>query len=198
MANGIGFKQVGQLLSTAVKKGSIQAAVAQQVASQAKEQAKTFSIQTFGFDFTNLFTQLLVIYAVAFFIQIYVKAKLFFDNPEVQRTIFAGFFGIAGILWNLFAPKPETNPTKITENQFINELFSEEGFKGFKYWNAVNLLVALLIIATYFRHRRMTGNNVEPATTVGFILILSAVTLVGIIPVIKKLKVTDFNIESLR
>ena len=36
MANGIGFKQVGQILSKAVKKGSIQGAIASQVASQAR------------------------------------------------------------------------------------------------------------------------------------------------------------------
>ena len=129
-----------------------------------------------------------------------MKAKILFDNPQTQNSIAIGIFGLAGLLFAFFRPK-ETDPQKLTENKFINELFSEEGFKGFKYWDIINILVMLIIVATYMRLRSdSTGidgkPSIQPATTAMFIILFLAVSIIEVSSLFPRIKKMDFSIGN--
>jgi len=194
----LGFKEVGKILSKGITKGSIQKEIAEQVVKGTVDSARGISRQAFAFDFIPLLTTILVIYAVAWFIDIYFKAKLFFADEVIRSSIIAGFFGLSGLLFNFFVPKNLPDATKLTDNEFINKLFSEEGFNGLRFWDIINVLVGIIIISTYFRHRNQVNGDVDPATTAGFIMLFIAVALVEIPSLVNRLKTTDFNIASMR
>jgi len=195
------LQQIAQVFGKAIVRTSSKAGVAATVTSEAIDVARVLSKKSFGFDFVTLIITILIVYAAAWFIDIYMKAKLFFDDPAVQSSIIAGLFGLAGLLFNFFLPK-ETNPQKLTDNKFINDLFSDAGIKGFRYWDVVNLLVMLIIVATYFRLRsdsmdREGKPKIQPATTALFIILFLAVSLIEVPSLVKRLKMTTFGIQAM-
>ncbi len=61
----------------------------------------------------------------------------------------------------------------------------------------------VIIVATYFRVRSESidsegKTNVQPVTTALFIILFIAVSLVEIPSLVKRLKMTDMNIEAMR
>ncbi len=196
------IQQLAQLIGKGIAKSAPKTTVSGTVASEAFDVARVLSRKSLGFDFVGLIVAILIIYGVSFFIDIFMKAKLFFDDSELIVRIGLGIFGIAGLLLNFFLPK-ETNPTKLTNNQFINDLFSDEGFKGFKFFDIVNIIVMVIIVATYFKVRSESidsqgKTNVQPVTTALFIILFIAVSLVEIPSLVKRLKMTDLGIEAMR
>ena len=196
------IQQLAQLIGKGIAKGSTRTSPSATIASEAFDVAKVLSRKSLGFDFVGLIVAILIIYATAVFIDWFMKAKLFFDDAELITRIGLGLFGVAGIIINLFLPK-ETNPTKITESQFINDLFSDEGFRGFKFFDIVNIIVMIIIVATYFKVRSESidsqgKTNVQPVTTALFIILFIAVSLVEIPSLVKRLKMTDLGIEAMR
>ena len=88
-------------------------------------------IEIFGFDFIQFGVQIIIFLGVAYLLEIYIKARLFFNDPSNQRRTIAGLFGIGGIIFNLIAENlieksySLKRPFLNHESYYIKELFSK-------------------------------------------------------------------------
>lgn len=178
MVQGIGFKEVGKL----IKMGKL--APQQLIAKETVGVGKAVSNDLFGYDFMSLGIKLLVFYGVAL---IFGK---FMETVIWSRGIFATIAPLFGFK----IPKSEELPTSLIK------LFTE-GYKGFKYWDVVKIVGVILVIAEFLRYtgqNKKSGSSSSPMTIGIFILIISALTVTTVPELFKRLKGTDFNLESFR
>ncbi len=207
MAKGIPLQTLKKLIS----KSNIGVAVA----GKGLETVSALSKEKFGYDFLGLGIKLIIFYAVAFLIEWYMRGKIFVDevieNPQSQTILLTGIFGIGGFIGDFimkqFLQDKEQNPDKtfttsaFFSNKYIRELFSDNGIKGFKYWDIIKIITLLLVIMEWKRFNDMTkasNGQVSPLTHGMFMLFIFAISLTIIPDLIKKLKTTDFNLESLK
>lgn len=184
MVDGIGFKQVGQLLSQAVKKGSLQAQVGKEATKQVVGTAQQLSIEAFGFDFTGLFMKLIFFFALNFLFAKFMEAIIF------TRGIWVTVARLLGIQIPPADQVPDT----------IKKLF-DGGLGGFKFWDIVKLLAILLVVWEYFNYRKAqlsVGKSTSPLTTGVFVSIIGFLSITALPQIFKRLKTTDFNLEQFR
>jgi uncharacterized membrane protein YecN with MAPEG domain len=178
LAQGIGFKEVGKLLS----KQKINPA--QIITKESIGIGKTASVDLFGYDFVGLGIKLLVYYGVA----------LIFG--KFMETVFfgQGLFLQLGKLLGFDIPNGEELPAS------LKQLFTT-GYQGFKYWDIIKVVGIVLVIAEFLRYtsaNRKVGSPSSPMTIGIFLLITIALTLTTVPELWKRIKGTDFNLESFR
>jgi len=154
------------------------------VATTGLQVGKAASKEIFGYDFVGLLVKLFVFYAVAF-----VFAKF------MEGVIYArGAFSIIANTLGFNIPTSEELPNS------IKDLFGE-GVKGFKFWDIIKIVSILLVTAEFMRYvntNKALGAKASPMTIGIFTLIIVALGLTTVPELIKRVKGTDFNLESYR
>ena len=83
----------------------------------------------------------------------------------------------------------------------LKNLFGEQGVKGFKFWDIIKVISILLVIAEFSRYvntNKSLNAKSSPMTIGIFTLIIITLGLTTIPELYKRVKGTDFNLESLR
>ncbi len=180
MASNISAKVLQKLLL----KGGTKLNPALAVAGIGIDTAKSASREIFGFDFVNLGLKLLVYFTVA----------LIFSKV-MEAIIFArGSFVLIANLFGFNIPKEEQLP------QTLKDLFNG-GIHGFKFWDIVKIVALLLVITEmimYINQNRRVGSNPSPMTLGVFTLIIVSLGITTVPEIVKRIKGTDFNLESLK
>lgn len=177
MAQGVSFKQISQVLGQAIKKGQTPQTI---ITGQAVGQARQFATEQFGYDFIGLGIKLLVYFAVTFLFAKFMEMVIFASGGLV-------------IIVNLLGWKV---PNKDQLPDSLKKLF-DGGISGFKFWDLVKLIAILLVIAEFIRYVNLPQKS-SPMTIGIFIAIVSLLSVTTFPELIKRIKNTDFNLESLR
>jgi|TARA_R110002012_G_scaffold12918_2_gene56676 hypothetical protein len=155
------------------------------VTSATLQTGKTVSKEIFGYDFVGLIVKLAVFYLVAF-----VFAKI------METIIFSrGAFKIIANTLGFNIPQADQLPDS------LKNLFGEQGVKGFKFWDIIKVISILLVIAEFSRYvntNKSLNAKSSPMTIGIFTLIIITLGLTTIPELYKRVKGTDFNLESLR
>ncbi len=80
---------------------------------------------------------------------------------------------------------------KLTEPNFLTQLFSEEGFEGVRYWQIINLIgIAIVVIELlqYLTNNKRLGGKPSAATIAIFGLIVLLLTSFTIPDMVKSLQ----------
>ena len=152
------------------------------IAKQGAKQAQKISTQYLGFDFVPLITSLFIFYVISF-----VIAKFM----EASKLASGGFMALSKLL-GFKIPSSAELPNTWTE------LFSETGYKGFKFWDLINIIAVLIVIVTAFNFQKSTeatGNKVQPITWAIFGLIVGFITIAGISKLVMKFTERKFQQE---
>jgi len=97
--------------------------------------------------------------------------------------------------------KNKSGLSNFWSNEKIKQLFSEQGFHGLNYWSVIKIIVILLVIAEFSQYLKMNknlGGKASSFTIAIFTLIIIALGLTTVPDLIKRIKTTDFNLESYR
>ena len=97
--------------------------------------------------------------------------------------------------------KNKSGLSNFWSNEKIKQLFSEQGFHGLNYWSVIKIIVILLVIAEFSQYLKMNknlGGKSSSFTIAIFTLIIIALGLTTVPDLIKRIKTTDFNLESYR
>ncbi len=184
MAKGVSLQQVSQIIGQAIKKGGGKASVAQVVTKEGIGIAKTISTELFSFDFITLGLKLFVYFTVALIFAKFMEAVIFGQGIWIQLGRLLGF--------NI--PKAAEIPEP------LRKLF-DQGISGFKYWDIIKIIAIILVIAEFVRYlesNKSSGRKSSPITMGIFVLIIIALSITTLPELFKRLKVTDFNLESLK
>jgi hypothetical protein len=180
MAQGISLQQVSSVIGKALKTKSPQVAVTK----EALGAGRAVSTDLFGYDFVGLAVKMAVFFAVAIIFSKFMEAVILTRGAFVTL---ANLFG-----WQI--------PTSEQIPESIKKLF-DGGKSGFKFWDIVKIVAMLLVIAEFMRYvntNRKAGSSSSPMTIGIFILIVSVLAVTSIPELAKRIKNTDFNLESLR
>ena len=143
------------------------------LSGKALKESRKISVEIFAYDFVGLGVKLFVFALLAITLD-----KLHFaisGTFNVAVTI-ARTFGI-----NIPSEEPE----------FMKQLFSEEGFGGFKYWDLIKIIIIALVAFEMIRYidaNKKLGGEASPITLAVFGLLifgLASFTFPGIIAIIK-------------
>ena len=159
-----------------------QALLAREIAKVSSKEASKASKSYLGFDFIPLITSLFIFYAIAFVFAKFMQASKFATG---------GFIAIANFI-GINIPSTEELPNS------WNRLFDEEGFNGVKWWDLINVVAVLIIVATAINFQKSTeasGNSVQPITWAIFGLLASFIVITGVSKLIMKLQERNFQSE---
>ena len=152
------------------------------LAKQGAKQAQKISVQYLGFDFVPLITSLFIFYVIAF-----VIAKFM----EASKLATGGFMALSNLLGFKVPSSAELPDT-------WSQLFTETGYKGFKFWDIINITALLIVVVTALNFQKSveaTGNKVQPITWAIFGLIGGFITIAGISKLVMKFTERKFQQE---
>ena len=155
------------------------------LASAGAKQVRKISEQRLGFDFIPLLTSLFLFYSIAF-----VFAKFM----EAVKFATGGWLAIANFI-GIKIPSTEELPST------WNQLFDEAGYKGIKWWDLVNVVAILIVIATAFNFQKSVeasgnGNKVSYITWAIFAMIAGFIIVTGVSKLVVKLQERNFQWEN--
>ena len=158
-----------------------QAGLALTAAQVGKDELKALSLREYNYDFVGLVTKLVVYFTLSLF------AK-FMEAVILGR----GFYKTLATLFGYSIPASTEFP------KFLVDLFGENGVKGFKFWDIVKIGAILMVLFEFMRYSK-NNPNTKNALTIGlFVGIIVALGLTTLPELIKRVKTTDFDLESLR
>ena len=172
-------KTIGTLLKNA-KLG--QAGLAISAAQIGKDELKAISLREYNYDFVGLVTKLVV----------YFTVSLLFSKFMEAIILGRGFYKTLANLFGYSIPSATEFPKVITD------LFGETGVKGFKFWDVVKIGAILMVIAEYMRYSKNNPTTKSPLTIGIFVLLITILGLTTVPELIKRVKTTDFDLESYR
>ncbi len=146
--------------------------------------SRSVSNDFFGYDFVSLLLKLFIFFTVAFVFAKFMEAVIFTRGAWITIANLLGFQ----------IPKSSEIPDS------LKKLF-DGGISGFKYWDVIKVVASILVIAELFQYvnkNRMAGSSSSPITIGLFVLIITVLTVVTVPDLFKRIKGTDFNLESLR
>ena len=85
-----------------------------------------------------------------------------------------------------------------SERYYEVKLFDEEGFNGVKWWDLINIIAIVIIVATAFQFNNNTkakGDEVQPITWAIFGLMVSFIVITGVSKLVTKLQQRNFQSE---
>ncbi len=167
------------LLIPALAKGA-KVLAGSKIAKSSFDESGQFLTEKFGYDFVALITKLTVYFVIAL-----IFAKL------MEAIIFTrGSFVLIANLLGFNIPKSEQLPDS------LKKLFNG-GISGLKFWDFVKIVAILLVIAEFIRYTKLPQKS-SPLTIGIFILIIAVLGITTVPELAKRLKNTDFNLESLK
>jgi|TARA_B100001750_G_C15373421_1_gene528535 hypothetical protein len=152
------------------------------LAKQGAKQAQKISVQYLGFDFVPLITSLFIFYVIAFVIAKFMQAS---------QLASGGFMALSNLLGFKVPSSAELPDT-------WSKLFTETGYKGFKFWDIINITALLIVVVTALNFQKSTeatGNKVQPITWAIFGLIAGFITIAGISKLVMKFTERKFQQE---
>jgi hypothetical protein len=152
------------------------------IARQSAKEASKISKKSLGFDFIPLLTSLILYYVIAF---------AFAKFMEASKFATGGFISIANFL-GANIPSTEELPSQ------WNRLFDETGYNGVKFWDIINVVALLIIIATALNFQKNTeasGNQVQLITWAIFAMLGGFIIVTGISKLVMKLQERNFQQE---
>ena len=152
------------------------------IARQSAKEASKISKKSLGFDFIPLLTSLILYYVIAFAFAKFMEASKFATGGIVAIANFLGFN----------VPSSEELP-----NQW-NRLFDETGYNGVKFWDIINVVALLIVIATALNFQKNTeasGNQVQLITWAIFAMIGGFIVVTGVSKLVMKLQERNFQSE---
>ena len=159
-----------------------QAGFALSAAQVGKDELKAISLREYNYDFVGLITKLVV----------YFTLSLLFAKFMEAVILGRGFYKTLATLFGYNIPASSEFP------KFLTDLFGEEGIKGFKFWDIVKLGAILMVLFEFSRYSK-NNPNTKNALTIGlFVGIIAVLGLTTLPELIKRVKTTDFDLESLR
>lgn len=173
------------------------------------EKLRKQSMELFGYDFVGLIIKMLVIYVFAWLAEIYLKGRIFFDDPNNQRRIGLAFFGLAGVLVNLLfeyfeKQKKAGESIKSIDNETLRQLFGEGvpiGQFNIKYWDLIKILINLLLIVEalqYFEKSKLNNSQPSPMTYGAFVVIIGIHGMTTLPNLIEKITNMNFNLVKFK
>ena len=153
------------------------------LAKQGAKQAQKVSVQYLGFDFVPLITSLFVFYVIAFVIAKFMQAS---------QLASGGFMALSNLLGFKVPSSAELPDT-------WSKLFTETGYKGFKFWDIINVTALLIVVVTALNFQKSTeatGAKVQPITWVIFGLLVGFITLTGVSKLVMKYSKNNFQREN--
>jgi len=175
----VAAKTIGTLLKN-TKLG--QAGLAISAAQIGKDELKAISLREYNYDFVGLVTKLVV----------YFTLSLLFAKFMEAVILGRGFYKTLANLFGYSIPVSTEFPKVITD------LFGETGIKGFKFWDVVKIGAILMVLFEYMRYSKNNPNTKSPLTVGIFVLLITILGLTTLPELIKRVKTTDFDLESLR
>ena len=158
------------------------------------------SIELYKYDFVRMYTLLAMYFLSAWLVEIYIKARLFFNDPQSQQQIVGRFFGVSGIIFNFLAERfiqqEQTNNLMLVDNEVLRKFF-DEGHTQFKivYWDVIKLGAIIFVANEWqsFADLKLVNSVHEPSfmthAVFGFTeFILLLITIERFIPQIQKLQ----------
>ena len=152
------------------------------IARQGAKEASKISKKSLGFDFIPLLTSLVLYYVIAFGFAKFMEASKFATG---------GFISIANFL-GANIPSTEELPSQ------WNRLFDETGYNGVKFWDIINVVALLIIIATALNFQKNTeasGNQVQLITWAIFAMLGGFIIVTGVSKLVMKLQERNFQQE---
>ena len=152
------------------------------IARQSAKEASKISKKSLGFDFIPLLTSLVLYYVIAF---------AFAKFMEASKFATGGFISIANFL-GANIPSTEELPSQ------WNRLFDETGYNGVKFWDIINVVALLIIIATALNFQKNTeasGNQVQLITWAIFAMLGGFIIVTGVSKLVMKLQERNFQQE---
>ena len=175
----VAAKTIGTLLKNA-KFG--QAGIALSAAQIGKDELKAISLREYNYDFVGLVTKLVVYFTLSILFAKFMEAVI----------LGRGFYKTLAALFGYSIPASTEFP------KFITDLFGENGVKGFKFWDLVKLGGILMVLMEFMRYSKNNPNTKSPLTIGIFVLLITILGLTTLPELIKRVKTTDFDLESLR
>ena len=176
MAKGVSFQQISQVLGQAIKKGTPQ----QVIAREAISQGQTFLNEKFGYDFVGLGVKIVVYFLITFLFAKFMEAVIFLKGGWVDVANLLGFS----------IPKADQVP------ESLKKLF-DGGISGFKFWDIVKIILIILVIAEFIRYVNLPQKS-SPMTIGIFLGIISILAITTFPELVKRIKLTDFNLEAMK
>ena len=152
------------------------------IARQSAKEASKISKKSLGFDFIPLLTSLILYYVIAFGFAKFMEASKFATG---------GFISIANFL-GANIPSTEELPSQ------WNRLFDETGYNGVKFWDIINVVALLIIIATALNFQKnieASGNQVQLITWAIFAMLGGFIIVTGVSKLVMKLQERNFQQE---
>ena len=158
------------------------AGLALTAAQVTQDELKAISLREYNYDFVGLVTKLVV----------YFTLSLLFAKFMEAVILGRGFYKTLASLFGYNIPASTEFP------KFLVDLFGEEGIKGFKFWDIVKLGAILMVLFEFNRYVK-NNPNTKNALTIGlFVGIIAVLGLTTLPELVKRVKTTDFDLESLR
>ena len=110
---------------------------------------------------------------------------------EAVKFATGGWIAIANFI-GIKVPSTEELPST------WNQLFDETGYKGVKWWDLVNIVAILIVIATAFNFQKSveaSGNKVSYITWAIFAMITGFIVITGVSKLVVKLQERNFQSE---
>ena len=177
MAKGVSFQQISQVLGQAIKKGGTPQAI---IAKEAISQGQTFLNEKFGYDFVGLGVKIVVYFLITFLFAKFMEAVIFLRG---------GWMVVANLL-GFSIPKADQVP------ESLKKLF-DGGISGFKFWDIVKIILIILVIAEFIRYVNLPQKS-SPMTIGIFLGIISILAITTFPELVKRIKLTDFNLEAMK
>ena len=153
------------------------------IARQGAKEASKISKKSLGFDFIPLLTSLVLYYVIAFAFAKFMEASKFATGGIVSIANFLGFN----------VPSTEELPSQ------WNRLFDETGYNGVKFWDIINVVALLIVIATALNFQKSVESiperKVSPITWAIFAMIGGFIVITGVSKLVMKLQERNFQSE---
>ena len=147
-----------------------------------QEKLSSASLREYNYDFVGLVTKLVVYFTLSLLFAKYMEAVI----------LGRGFYKTLANLFGYSIPASTEFPKVITD------LFGEDGIKGFKFWDIVKLGAILMVLFEFMRYSKNNPSTKSPLTIGIFVLLITILGLTTLPELIKRVKTTDFDLESLR
>ena len=155
-------------------------ALAGLVATKVAKEASKISKVSLGFDFIPLISGIVIFYTIAF-----VFAKFM----EASKYATGGFIFFANQLGFNVPPQQELPNS-------LNRLFDEGGLNGVKFWDLINVIAMVIIIATAFQfysNTKAQGGQVQPITWAIFGILVSFIIVTGMSKLVTRIQQRNFQ-----
>ena len=155
------------------------------IADRTAKEASKISKASLGFDFIPLISGIVIFYTIAF---------IFAKFMEASKLATGGFIAFSNLLGFNVPPQQELPNS-------LNRLFDEGGLNGIKFWDLINIIAIVIIVATAFQFysnvkaqsTRENPKQVQPITWAIFGILVSFIIVTGMSEIVTRIQQRNFQ-----